>query len=53
MENVWSLQVQETNKYAHQKTVVGWIDTDVDEMRLFIGLCLKMGQVRLPFLRDY
>ena len=42
-KNVWNLLVQEVNKYVQQKAVAEWIGTYVDEMRLFIGLCLKMG----------
>ena len=53
MADVWDLLVTETNKYAAQKGSRGWRDTDVDEMKKFFGLCLKMGQVKLPYLRDY
>ncbi|KAE9546865.1 hypothetical protein FO519_009923 [Halicephalobus sp. NKZ332] len=52
-EKVWDLLVIETNRYAKQKGVNGWINTDLDEIRRFFGLCLKMGHVKMPRLRDY
>ncbi|VDP10112.1 unnamed protein product [Heligmosomoides polygyrus] len=46
------LVVRETNRYGADKNS-NWLDTNIPEMKRFIGLCLKMGQVRLPLLRDY
>lgn len=53
MRDVWDLLVEETNRYAGQKEVDGWIDVDIYDIKKFIGLCIKMGQVKLPVLRDY
>ncbi|VDP10747.1 unnamed protein product [Heligmosomoides polygyrus] len=52
MKDIWELVVRETNRYGADKNS-NWLDTDIPEMKRFIGLCLKMGQVRLPLLRDY
>lgn len=49
--------VNETNRNAHQKIALGltehsrlksWTDTYVNEMKLFIGILLWMGLVKLP-----
>lgn len=53
MTDVWVLMCNETNLYAFQKGASNWIDSDVNEMRKFFGLCLQMGIVRLPTLRNY
>ncbi|KJH43099.1 hypothetical protein DICVIV_10901 [Dictyocaulus viviparus] len=52
MTDVWDLVVNETNKYGQEKDQT-WESTTVEEMKRFIGLCLQMGIVRLPRLRDY
>lgn len=53
MNNVWDLLFEETNRYAKQKTVSGWVDVDIYDMKKFIGLCIKMEQVKLPLLQNY
>ena len=54
--------VNETNRNARQKIAEGltehsrlksWADTDVAEMKLFIGILLWMGLVKLPRISSY
>uniref|UniRef100_A0A0N4WU61 DDE_Tnp_1_7 domain-containing protein n=1 Tax=Haemonchus placei TaxID=6290 RepID=A0A0N4WU61_HAEPC len=50
------LMVTETNRYAKEKMVVrnkDLTDTTVEEMKRFLGICLYMGIVELPSMRDY
>lgn len=46
------LVVDETNRYAEEQNA-NWSQTNIFEMKKFITLCLQMGIVRLPKLRDY
>jgi len=59
-DSVLEMMVTETNRNAHQvlgqKTlspesrIGNWIDTDKNEMRLFLGLLIWMGLDRMPTL---
>ena len=51
-EEVIDLIIHETNRYAMQKDS-NWVPITESEIQMFIGLCLQMGIVRLPSLRDY
>ncbi|XGW22980.1 hypothetical protein V3C99_005316 [Haemonchus contortus] len=46
------LIVRETNRYGIRQNEE-FQETSADEMRKFIGLCLQMGLVKMPNLRDY
>lgn len=52
MSDIWELLVEQTNIYGKQKST-SWIDTNKEELKKFFALCIKMGQVKLPLLRDY
>uniref|UniRef100_A0A0N4W9V8 DDE_Tnp_1_7 domain-containing protein n=1 Tax=Haemonchus placei TaxID=6290 RepID=A0A0N4W9V8_HAEPC len=46
----------ETNRYAKEKMMVrnkDWTDTTVEEMKRLLGICLYVGIVKLPSMRDY
>ncbi|CAJ0600609.1 unnamed protein product [Cylicocyclus nassatus] len=48
--------VVETNRYGHrygQAKDHSWAPTEAEEIRKFVALCLQMGVVKLPILRDY
>ena len=52
-EEVWALLVTETNRYAQtncssKPKARAWTDTTVAEMKVFIGLLIIMGVVKLP-----
>ncbi|VDL68407.1 unnamed protein product [Nippostrongylus brasiliensis] len=49
--DVLNLLVVETNRYGQEKDE-SW-STNTDQMKRFFGLCLQMGIVKLPSLRDY
>ncbi|EYC26340.1 hypothetical protein Y032_0010g1099 [Ancylostoma ceylanicum] len=51
-DDVLNLIVDETNRYGLTRNRA-WVPTDVLEMKRFFGLCLQMGIVKLPNLRDY
>ncbi|VDP42329.1 unnamed protein product [Heligmosomoides polygyrus] len=40
MKDIWELVVRETNRYGADKNS-NWLDTDIPEIKRFIGLCLK------------
>ncbi|VDL80334.1 unnamed protein product [Nippostrongylus brasiliensis] len=44
--------VVETNRYGRQKNQV-WKEVDEAEFKVFVALCLRMGYVKLPELRNY
>lgn len=48
---------EQTNLYAEQhpynRVNVSWVDTNVDELRLFLGIVISTGIVVLPNLHDY
>lgn len=52
MKDVWELIVAQTNIFGQQKNE-HWERTTLDEMKKFIGLCLKMSVDRLPRLSQY
>lgn len=60
-DDVISVLVEETNRYAAQKNATGagtprlnkWTNTDPAEMRKFLGIVIWMGLMHLPKLRDY
>ncbi|KAJ1360664.1 hypothetical protein KIN20_038418 [Parelaphostrongylus tenuis] len=52
MVDVWELIVKETNIYGYQKHP-GWEPITMEDMKKFIGLCLQMGIVQLPHLKNY
>lgn len=61
-DSLLEIMVEETNRYATQKILLGslpksrisqWKDTSLQEMKTFIGLQLWMGLFRLPRLTDY
>lgn len=43
----------QTNLYALQKGTSSWEEVSEQELRLFIGMQMGMGLVRLPSLQDY
>ncbi|KAJ1369560.1 hypothetical protein KIN20_031050 [Parelaphostrongylus tenuis] len=47
MKDVWEMTVEQTNIYGHQKKE-GWKDTTIEEMKIFLDLCLKMTFTQLP-----
>lgn len=61
-DDVLSLIVTETNRYAHQVINKGlseksrvhrWKDTNSEEIKTFFGICLWMGLSRYPKMADY
>ena len=61
---LWRRLVTETNRFAKQTLPVRpdtqpeskmgkWKDVTLQEMRTFIGLCIAMGILRLPYRREY
>ncbi|XGW07233.1 hypothetical protein V3C99_017064 [Haemonchus contortus] len=55
-DDIMDLITAETNKYGNAKAAaVGktFIETDNREMYKFFGMCLQMGLVKMPSLRDY
>ncbi|XP_052245700.1 piggyBac transposable element-derived protein 4-like [Dreissena polymorpha] len=63
-ESMWQNMVTQTNKYAQSRIqsahslkphsrLTRWVDTTVDEMKVFMSLVLLMGIVRKPSLEDY
>ncbi|PIO63845.1 hypothetical protein TELCIR_14541, partial [Teladorsagia circumcincta] len=55
-DELLDLIVLETNRYGRkemQDKEKEWTDTTVEEIKKFLGICLYMGLVRLPKLRDY
>ncbi|KAJ1368124.1 hypothetical protein KIN20_038445 [Parelaphostrongylus tenuis] len=52
MKDVWQLVVEQTNIFGKQKNEC-WEETTVDEIKRFIGLCLKMSVDRLPRINQY
>ena len=58
MQEAWDLLVQETNRYANIVTgstpnARPWNDTNVEEMKAFLGVMIYMGIVKLPCLELY
>ncbi|VDL83170.1 unnamed protein product, partial [Nippostrongylus brasiliensis] len=51
-DHMVELIVTETNRYGAKK-MDDWVDTNVAEVMKFVGLCIQMGMVRMPSLRDY
>lgn len=51
-DDIFALIVEQTNLYSVQKTGVS-INTNVPEMKTFIGIELIMGIVRMPAYTDY
>ncbi|XGW33830.1 hypothetical protein V3C99_017916 [Haemonchus contortus] len=51
-DEILDLIVKETNRYGTHCNE-DFQETDSEEMRRFAGLCLQMGMVKLPRLRDY
>ena len=63
-DEIISIMVNETNKYAEQELEKKqslrrsshfhkWVPVDQSEMKLFLGLLLHMGQVKLPTVEHY
>lgn len=61
-ESLLNLLVQETNKYAAQKSektnlpwarIRNWKDTNIQEMKIFLGLQIWIGLVQMPKLVCY
>lgn len=66
-DDLLTMLVNETNRYAFQKTIEGtllnnvaknsiialWKDTNIEEMKIFLGLLLWMGLVKKPRLKSY
>lgn len=42
-----------TNQYAHDRGVKQWKDTSPAKLRVFLGLIIWMGTMRLTSIRDY
>ncbi|XGW33875.1 hypothetical protein V3C99_017952 [Haemonchus contortus] len=51
-DEILDLIVKETKRYGTHCSE-DFQETDSEEMRRFVGLCLQMGLVKLPRLRDY
>ena len=51
-QSVVNLIMTETNRYEKQKDA-DFLDTNAEEVKKFLGLCIQMGLVKLPNLRDY
>ncbi|KIH44232.1 hypothetical protein ANCDUO_25748, partial [Ancylostoma duodenale] len=51
-DDVLALRVEETNRQGRVK-YADYEDTCEEEIKKFIGLCLQMGVVKMPNLRDY
>ena len=43
----------ETNAYARQSGAKDWVDTDSEEVWVFLGIVIMMGIHRLPTIGDY
>lgn len=52
-DEVVSILVTETNRYAKQNNSKRWIDVTVNEMKAFIGCLIVMGIHQLPALKHY
>ena len=57
-DQVWNLIETETNRYASSCTETNpssraWVDTEVEELKAFVGLLILMGIVKLPRLEMY
>lgn len=50
---VFELIIAETNRYANQKSVVGWTDIDGPELKAFLGIVIIMGYNILPSMELY
>lgn len=50
---VWSVLVNETNRYAKQNHCKNWYDVTLEEMKAFIGCMIVMGIHQLPALKHY
>ena len=51
-DEVLEIMVTETNRYGKKKKA-DWVDTSAEEIMKLVGLCLQMGLVHMPKLRDY
>lgn len=53
-KNIMDIIITETNRYAHSdKKQDQWKDTDISEMYCFLAMCITMGLVEKPSLKDY
>ena len=53
-EQLWTLIAQETNKYRLQRGVSQWDnDTNIEEIRAFVGLLFGMGLHKVPEMKHY
>lgn len=53
-DQLWTLIVQETNKYRFQRGVSQWDnDTSVEEIRAFIGILFGMGLHKVPEMKHF
>ena len=55
---MWDLLVTETNRYAqvkisHKPNARAWNDVTVIEMKVFIGMTILLGIIRLPRIEMY
>ena len=64
IDEIISIMVNQTNKYAEQELEKKrplrqssrfhkWVPVNQNEMKLFLGLLLHMGQVKLPTMEHY
>ncbi|VDO56601.1 unnamed protein product [Haemonchus placei] len=51
-DNLLTLIGTETNRYGSHKDS-SFVDTNKEELKKFIALCIQMGLVKMPRLRDY
>ncbi|XGW22794.1 hypothetical protein V3C99_005202 [Haemonchus contortus] len=51
-DNLLTLIETETNRYGWHKDS-SFVDTNKEELKKFIALCIQMGLVKMPRLRDY
>lgn len=51
-EDLLSIIAGKTNKYGKEKGPQ-FVDTTVQELKKFFGLCIQMSLVKMPTLRDY
>lgn len=54
-DDFWQLVVNETNRYASSKPnkPTSWRDVTLDEMKLYISLCILMSQHKKSNINDY
>jgi hypothetical protein len=52
-DDTYDLLAEETNRYARQKNVPGWVDTTGPEMGLFLAVTLAMSHQIKSQIKDY